>query len=164
MLKMPHEYLKHFPVIISFPLHCGDQDAMGHVNNVIYLRWAESSRIEYLSRLDVWHGSTTEKAGPIVASICCDFRLPLTYPDTVYVGAATTALGNSSFKMAHRIVSGNRGAVAADLDTTLVWFDYRVGKPLALPPEVRKAIEELEGRSLPVLARVEGAGDRKVKK
>jgi len=148
-----HEFLEQFPVIISFPLHWGDQDAMGHVNNVIYLRWAESSRIEYLSRLDVWHGSTTEKAGPIVASISCDFRLPLTYPDTVYVGGTITAMGNSSFKMAHRIVSGNRGAVAADLDSTLVWFDYRAGKSLALPPKVRKAIEELEGKPLPALTR-----------
>lgn len=153
-MSEPHEFLKQFPVIISFPVHWGDQDAMGHVNNVIYLRWAESSRIEYLSRLEVWHGSTTEKAGPIVASISCDFRLPLTYPDTVYVGATVTALGNSSFKMAHCIASGHRGAVAADLDSTLVWFDYRAGKSLPLPPEVRKAIEELEGRSLPVLARV----------
>ena len=153
-MSEPHEFLKQFPVIISFPLHWGDQDAMGHVNNVIYLRWAESSRIEYLSRLDVWHGSATEKVGPIVASISCDFRLPLTHPDTVYVGATVTALGNSSFKMAHRIASGNRGAVAADLDSTLVWFDYRAGRSLPLPPEVRKAIEELEGRSLPVLTRV----------
>ena len=153
MLKMPHEFLKQFPVIISFPLHWGDQDAMGHVNNVIYLRWAESSRIEYLSRLEVWHGSTTEKAGPIVASICCDFRLPLTYPDTVYAGARITAIGNSSFKMAHRIVSSNRGAVAADLDSTLVWLDYRAGKPVALPLGVRNAIEKIECKPLPRLTR-----------
>jgi acyl-CoA thioesterase FadM len=58
--------------------------------------------------------------------------------------------------MAHRIVSANRGAVAADLDSTLVWFDYRAGKPLTLPPEVRKAIEELEGKSLPLLTRNRG--------
>jgi acyl-CoA thioester hydrolase len=152
-MNEPNEFLQQFPVIISFPLHWGDQDALGHVNNVIYLRWAESVRIEYLSRLGVWHGSATEKTGPIVAAVSCDFRLPLTYPDMVYAGASITAMGNSSFKMAHRIVSGNRGAVAADLDSTLVWFDYRAGKSLALPPKVRKAIEELEGKSLPRLTR-----------
>ena len=55
--------------------------------------------------------------------------------------------------MEHRIVSGNRGALAAELDSTLVWFDYRASKSAALPPEVRKAIEDLEGKSLPRLTR-----------
>ena len=48
-LKPPHESLEQFPVIISFPLHWGDQDPLGHVNNIMYLRWAETTRIEYLS-------------------------------------------------------------------------------------------------------------------
>jgi acyl-CoA thioester hydrolase len=152
-MKAPHESLERFPVIISFPLHWGDQAPLGHVNNIVYLRWAETSRIEYLSRTGAWQGSAAATAGPIVAAISCDFRLPLTYPDTVYAGARITAIGNSSFKMAHRIVSGNRGAVAADLNSTLVWFEYRAGKPVALPREVRKVIEELEGKSLPLLTR-----------
>jgi len=152
-MKPPHESLEQFPVIISFPLHWGDQDPLGHVNNIMYLRWAETTRIEYLSRAGVWHGSANETTGPILATISCDFRLPLTYPDTVYAGARITAIGNSSFKMAHRIVSGHRGAVAADLDSTLVWFDYRAGKPVALPPAVRNAIEKLEGKPLPQLTR-----------
>jgi acyl-CoA thioester hydrolase len=126
---------------------------MGHVNNVIYLRWAETARVEYLSRAGVWDGSASQVTGPILAAISCDFRLPLTYPDTVYAGARITAIGNSSFKMEHRIVSGNRGAVAADLDSTLVWLDYSAGKPVALPHGVRNAIEKLEGKPLPRLTR-----------
>lgn len=152
-MKGPHESLEQFPVIISLPLHWGDQDPLSHVNNIVYLRWAETSRIEYLSRTGVWQGSAIVSTGPIVARICCDFRLPLTYPDTVYAGARIAAIGKSSFKMVHCIVSGNRRAVAADLDSTLVWLDYRVGRPVALPPEVRKAIEALEGKSLPRLTR-----------
>ena len=134
-------------------MHWGDQDALGHVNNIMYLRWTETARIEYLSRTGVWHGLARERTGPILAAISCDYRLPLTYPDTVYAATRITALGNSSFKMAHRIVSGNRGAVAAELDSTLVWFDYGAGKPLALPPAVRDAIEKLEGKPLPRLTR-----------
>ena len=152
-MKIPHEFLEPFPVIVSFPLHWGEQDALGHVNNLVYLRWAETSRIEYLSRTGVWNGLATVPTGPILAAISCDFRLALTYPDTVYAGASITAIGNSSFKMAHRIVSCKRGAVAADLDSTLVWFDYRAGKPLPVPPEVREAIEKLESKSLPPLTR-----------
>jgi len=155
-MKPPHPSLERYPVIISFPLHWGDQDALSHVNNIIYFRWAESVRIEYLARTGIWDGSATAATGPIVAAISCDFRVPLTYPDTVYAGASVTALGNSSFQMAHCIVSANRGAVAAELDSTLVWLDYRTGKPLHLPSEVRKAIAELEGKTPPRLAKNRG--------
>ncbi len=152
-MKTPHESLAQFPVIISLPVQWGDQDALSHVNNIIYMRWTESSRIAYLSRTGIWDGIATATTGPILAAISCDFRLPVTFPDMVYAGARITAMGNSSFKMEHRIVSANQEAIAADLDSTLVWFDYRAGKPLALPPEVRKAIEELEGRPLPSFTR-----------
>ena len=55
--------------------------------------------------------------------------------------------------MAHRIVSAGRGIVAADLDSTLVWIDYRSGKPVTLPAQLREAIEKLEGKRLPLLTR-----------
>jgi acyl-CoA thioester hydrolase len=152
-MKVPNELLEQFPLIISFPLHWGDQDTLGHVNNLAYLRWAETARIEYFSRTGIWHGLASETRGPILANICCDFRLPLTYPDTVYAGARMSAAGNSSLKMDHRIVSGNRGAVAADLESILVWFDYIAGKPMALPAEVRTAFEDFEGKPLPRLTR-----------
>ncbi len=152
-MKPPHESLEQFPVIISFPILWGDQDALGHVNNIMYLRWAETARIEYLSRTGVWHGQASVSTGPILAAISCEYRLPLTFPDTVYVGTRITELGNSSFKMAHRIVSGNHATVAADLDSTLVWLDYSTGRPLALPAAVREAIEKLEGKHLPRLTR-----------
>ena len=152
-MKTPHNFLEHFPAIISFPLQWGDQDALSHVNNVVYFRWAESARIEYLTRANAWDGSAIVEAGPILAAISCDFRFPLTYPDTIQVGTSITALGNSSFKMAHRVVSAGRGIVAADLDSTLVWLDYRNGKPVALPARLREAIEKLEGKQLPVLTR-----------
>jgi len=152
-MNTSHKLLEHFPVIISLPLQWGDQDALGHVNNIIYFRWAESARIAYSARANAWDGSATVEAGPILAAIHCDFRFPLTFPDTIQVGASITALGNSSFKMAHRIVSTGRGIVAADLDSTLVWINYRTGKPVALSAHMRAAIEKLEGQQLPVLTR-----------
>ena len=40
--------LADFPVVIALPVQWGDQDAFGHVNNTIPIRWFESSRIAYL--------------------------------------------------------------------------------------------------------------------
>ncbi len=39
--------LAGFPVVLAVPVWWGDQDAFGHVNNTVYLRWFESARIAY---------------------------------------------------------------------------------------------------------------------
>jgi acyl-CoA thioester hydrolase len=145
--------LSEFPVVVPVELHWGDQDALGHVNNTVYLRWSETARIEYLTRIGIWPPGALEKIGPILAHISCDFLCPLTHPDTAYVSARVTAIGNSSFKMAHRIVSARRGVVAAELDSTLVLLDYTTSKSVPLPTAVRRAIGELEGREFAPVSR-----------
>lgn len=152
-MKTPHEGLEEFPLIVSYPVQWGDQDALSHVNNIIYLRWAEGARIEYLAGIGAWDGSAKVERGPILATITCDFRFSVTFPDTVYTGSRIVALGNSSFNMLHRIVSARHRAVAAELDSTLVWLDYSTGKPVPLPSDLRRAIEEFEGKTLPPLSR-----------
>lgn len=144
-MQPPHQSLGEFPVVIPVQLHSGDQDAFGHVNNTVYLRWSETARIEYLTRIGIWPLSAIEKVGPILAHISCNFLYPLTYPDTAYVGARVTAIGNRSFNMVHKIVSASHGVVAADLESTLVLFDYNTSKPVPVPTPMRNAIGKLEG-------------------
>jgi len=139
-----HELLIDFPVTVSFPMHWGDQDAFGHANNTLYFRWAESARIEYLGRIGVWSPSAEFTVGPILAAIQCNFRIPLTYPDTVHAGSRVTRIGNTSFVMVHRIVSARHNAVAADLESTLVLYDYTMARPVPVPGEIRDAISQLE--------------------
>ena len=139
-----------FPVWITLPIQWGDQDAFGHVNNIIYLKWFESSRIEYGNRAGLSQTGKGQALGPILAAISCNYRRQLTFPDTVYIGARITRIGNSSLKMEHRVVSELLGAVAADGDSTLVAFDYTAQKPIAVPASVRAAVEKLEGTSFPV--------------
>jgi acyl-CoA thioesterase FadM len=45
-------------------------------------------------------------------------------------------------------VSRDRKVIAAEADTTMVIVDYSVGRPMRVPDETRRAIEELEGKSL----------------
>jgi len=135
-----------FQVWITLPIQWGDQDAFGHVNNTVYLRWFESARIFYGDRAGL--SQPGQAVGPILAAISCNYRRQLTYPDTVHVGARITRIGNSSLKMEHRIISERLAAVAADGDSTLVAFDYTAQKPVAVPAPIRAAIEQLEGQSL----------------
>ena len=126
----------------------GDQDSFNHVNNLAYLRWCESARVEYLVRIGLFPQLPPRGVGPIIASLTCHYRRPLNYPDTVVVGTRVTSIGNASFRMEHRIVSLATGELAAEIDSAMVTLDYGSGKSVRVPEEVRQAITELEGRAV----------------
>jgi len=140
------ELLKEFPVVVSLPVQWGDQDSFGHVNNTVYFRWCETARVAYFERIGMSMFVAQDGKGPILAAIRCDFRRPVTYPDTVHIGARVTRVGNSSFQMEHKIVSRAEGIVVAESDSTLVLRDYLAERSTPLPASIRKAISELEGR------------------
>jgi len=84
--------------------------------------------------------------GPILASLTCHYRRPLNYPDTVLIGTRIAAIGKSSLRMEHAIVSRATGELAAESHSVIVTVDYSTGKPVRVPDDVRRAIANLECR------------------
>jgi acyl-CoA thioester hydrolase len=142
------EPLAGFPTVIVLPVQWGDQDAFQHVNNTVYLRWCESARIAYLDQIGLSELMEREQVGPILAAITCNYRRPVTHPDTIRCGARITRLGRSSLTMEHVIYSEAQQAAAADAQSTLVVFDYKGQASRPIPDDIRRAIEQIEGRSL----------------
>ena len=138
--------LTGFPVVTTIPVLWGDQDAFGHVNNLAYLRWAETARVEYLLRVGMFPSLPPSGIAPILASVKCDYEAPVTYPDTILAGARVTRIGTSSVQMEHLVVSQNQGRVVARVDSTLVLLDYSRNKPVPVPAEIRKIVADIEGR------------------
>ena len=66
--------LADFPVVIEQPVAWGDMDSFGHVNNVVYFRYFENARVEYIRRLGWWEYLKEAGVGPIVASTHAKFR------------------------------------------------------------------------------------------
>jgi acyl-CoA thioester hydrolase len=145
MAEAPHTLLSDYRVAISLPVLWGDMDAMRHVNNVVFFRWFESARVAYLDRILL--ESSNADLGPILASVKCDYRRPLNFPDTVTIGARITRLGRTSFSMVHAVASTEQNAIVAEGDSTVVVFDYEANRPTPIPSAMREAIERLEGRS-----------------
>ena len=132
-----------FPTVVDFPVAWGEMDAFGHVNNVVYFRYFENARIEYLRRIGFVE---CVAVGPILASTHCRFRRPLTYPDRLHAGCRTTEIGADRFTIEYRLVSERLGAVAAEGGGVVVSYDYAAARKAPLPDAVRQAIEGLEGR------------------
>jgi acyl-CoA thioester hydrolase len=136
-----------FPLWITLPVQWGDQDAFQHVNNTVYLRWFESARIAYGEQVGMEQTADGRDVGPILASLTCNYRRQLNFPDIVHVGARITRIGNKSLTMEHRLISESLGAIAADGDSILVTFDYAGQKSVPVPAAVRESISKFEGKT-----------------
>ncbi len=139
-----NDLLADYPVILTLPIQWGDQDAFGHVNNTIFIRWFESARIAYFDQLGIEKTLTQLRLAPILASVSCNFRRQVTFPDKISVGARITRLGRSSLSMQHAILSQSLGQIAAEGDSTVVIFDYKANRSQAIPDAVRELIEQAE--------------------
>ena len=139
MEPLPHQ-LGRWPVTIELPVQWGDMDALGHVNNVVYLRWFESARMEYFARAGLWDRKD-EGIGPILARQTIDYRLPLEYPDAVRVACTVTKFGKTSIAMAMRLRSKlHDRAIAAEGEAILVMVAYRTGEKVPLTEELKRRI------------------------
>jgi acyl-CoA thioester hydrolase len=140
--------LTGLPVVVELPIQWGDQDAFGHVNGVVYFRWFETARVEYLHQGGLGHLMSRQGVGPILAAIKCDYRRQLKHPDTVLVSASIASIGRSSMHMRHLLYSRGQQAIAAEGESTVVLFDYAAQRPTPVSDDLRAMIEQLEGRPL----------------
>jgi acyl-CoA thioester hydrolase len=133
---------------IQLPILWGDQDAFRHVNNTLPIRWFECARIAYLEHSGVDEQLEHLQLGPILASITCNYRQQLVYPDQVWVGARVSRLGGSSFTMEHALYSDSwKETLVAEGSSVLVVFDYHANRPRRMPDEIRQRIEAFEAAS-----------------
>ncbi len=136
--------LADFPVVIEQVVDWGDMDSFGHVNNVVYFRYFENARVEYLQRIGWWAHLEATGVGPIVASTQAKFLRPVKYPDTLDAGAKLISMSTDRFTLRHALVSRTTGELVTDGEVVVVAFDYRAGAKCAIPAELRERIEALE--------------------
>ena len=140
--------LSDYPVIIDIPVAWGEMDAFQHLNNVVYFRYFESARIAYFDAIDAMKVMETTGVGPILAETRCRYRIPLTFPDTVSVGARVSALAPEGFMMQYAVASHRHSKLAAEGDGRIVSIDYAGGGKVSLPDVLRERIAALEGDRL----------------
>jgi acyl-CoA thioester hydrolase len=136
--------LAAYPVVVPVVVQWGDQDAFGHVNNTVFLRWLEVGRIAYFSAIDMMHDAQRAGRGPILAAVACNFRRQVTFPDEVRIGSRVARVGTSSVVIEHAIASVRHRAIVADGTSTIVNYDYNAGASQPVTDALRGAITDLE--------------------
>lgn len=131
-------------ITLEVPLHWGEMDAFGHVNNAVYFRWFESARMSYFERLG-WPELQRESGiGPILHSTQARFRAPLVWPDTILVATRVSEISGDRFTMLYEVRSRSLGRLAAEGSGLIVAFDYRTLAKAPLPDLIRARMAQLE--------------------
>ena len=137
------EHLPDYPIAVQIPIAWGEMDAYGHVNNIVFFRHFESVRIAFLDHIGFRNPADNAGVGPILHSTQCRFRRPLSYPDTVHVGARVDELTTDRFTMAYRMFSLGQMQVVADGGGIIVSYNYDRTEKAELPADVLRRIEAL---------------------
>ena len=127
----------------------GDLDAMGHLNNVVFLRYFETARIAYLRELVPSHDPAHPEAdafGLIFAECHINYRSPVLFDEEVAIRCSIGNVKRSSFRVEFEMRVGSR--LAAEGYGVLVGFDYSAQQAAALPDSLR---ETLEAESAPAV-------------
>jgi acyl-CoA thioester hydrolase len=113
-----------------------DNDAYGHVNNVVYYSWFDTVVNQFLianGALDV------ERSGVIglVVETQCNYFAPVAFPDSVCAGLRVTRLGKSSVRYEVGIFRGDDDAAAAHGHFVHVYVDRETRRPAEIPAAMR---------------------------
>ncbi|MDH2393964.1 thioesterase family protein [Streptomyces sp. HNM0663] len=128
---------RHF---YSCPLRWSDMDAFGHVNNVVFLRYLEEARIDFMFRLAPGNGSPSFSGGSVVARHEIEYLRPLVHRhEPVAVESWVTKIGAASLTIAYEIKDPDQVYVRAS--TVVVPYDLQAGRPRRISAEERSFLE-----------------------
>ena len=119
-----------------------DNDAYGHVNNVVYYSWFDTAVNAHL----VEHGVLDVQAGPTIGLVVetqCNYFAPLAFPEIVEAGIRVARLGGSSVRYEVGLFGGSQATTAAKGHFVHVYVDRGSRRPVPLPPDLRRVLEEL---------------------
>ena len=111
-------------------------DAYGHVNNVVFLRYLEEARIDFLFRPD-----KEFKQGSVVARHEIDYKRQLVHRHApVDIELWVTEIKAASFTLAYEVKDPDQVYVRAL--TVIVPFDFEAQRPRRITAEEREFLRE----------------------
>ena len=130
---------RHF---LPVPTRWMDNDAYGHVNNVVYYSYFDTVVNQFLIArgvLDVEHGTVIG----LVAETGCRYFKPVSFPQTLHAGLRVEHLGTSSVRYAIGIFREDDDDAAAQGHFVHVYVDRATRGPVPLPDALRAVLEEI---------------------
>lgn len=136
--------LANYPFVQHIEVRFRDLDALGHVNNAVYLTYFESVRIGYYTHLT---GRSLEDIDIILAEITVTYHAPAYFGDTLAVGVRVSSIGRKSFGMEYVAVRSSDGQILASGRSVQVVYDYAAAQSIPVPDSLRARVGALQGQT-----------------
>ena len=120
-----------------------DNDAYGHVNNVVYYSWFDTAVNGHLieqGALDIHQG---EVIG-LVVETQCNYFSPIEFPQKVEAGLRVAKLGRSSARYEVGLFIKGQDMTAAKGHFVHVYVDRASRRPAQLPAKLKSVLEALQ--------------------
>jgi acyl-CoA thioester hydrolase len=130
---------KHFHTITTRWM---DNDAYGHVNNVVYYSWFDTVVNQFLVAngvLDIEHS----KVIGLVIETQCNYFASVAFPERVTAGLCVTKLGNSSVRYEVGIFREDEESASAQGHFVHVYVDRETRRPSAIPDAMRGLLQTI---------------------
>jgi acyl-CoA thioester hydrolase len=135
----PRSDYRHFRHITT---RWADNDAYGHVNNVIYYSWFDTVVNAHLVEegvLDIEHGSTIG----LVVETQCHYFAPLAFPQRVEAGLRVGRVGGTSVRYEVGLFAEGAALTAAHGHFIHVYVDRATRRPVPLPGPLQTVLQRL---------------------
>jgi acyl-CoA thioester hydrolase len=120
-----------------------DNDAYGHVNNVVYYSWFDTVVNAHLieqGALDIHRGETIG----LVIETQCNYFAPVEFPQTVEAGLRVGRVGNSSVRYEVGLFLQGEPLTVAKGHFVHVYVDRATRRPAALPARLKQVLAALQ--------------------
>jgi acyl-CoA thioester hydrolase len=120
-----------------------DNDAYGHVNNVVYYSWFDTVVNAHLieqGALDIHHGETIG----LVVETHCNYFSSIAFPQVVDAGLRVAHMGKSSVRYEVGLFAQGEPLTAARGHFIHVYVDRATRRPVQLPDKLKAVLEALK--------------------
>jgi acyl-CoA thioester hydrolase len=135
-----------FTVVHELHPRFRDTDAMGHINNAVYITYLEVARQVYWRRLA--EATDYRRVPFILAHVTCDFRAEALVSEVLELGIRCEWIGSKSFAFAYAVREQATQRLVVEATTVQVCYDYATKETFTMPEDLRRRLETFEGRSL----------------
>lgn len=121
-----------------------DNDAYGHINNVVYYSFFDTAVNGHLIEAGALQVETSPVIG-LVVETHCNFFASLAFPQAVEAGLRVAQVGRSSVRYEIGLFGAGEPLTAAAGHFVHVYVDRQTRRPTALPAPLLDAVEALRG-------------------
>jgi acyl-CoA thioester hydrolase len=111
-----------------------DVDSFGHVNNAVYLMYAEAARNDYMLQRGLTFADFERwKVGPVLCSAKLDYKFPARTDDELVITGDMQNQGRTRFGIVHEMLLKKENRLVCRAELAFAFVDLSTGRPCRIP-------------------------------